>query len=99
MGELAAALILDRSALAHNIKPLERDGFVVLAADAQDQRVRRVSLTEAGVAKLAETTRLWEAAQSRFERAFGVEEARSLRAALSVIASDDFVEAFERSPL
>lgn len=99
MGELAAALILDRSALAHNIKPLERDGFVALTADGQDQRVRRVSLTEAGVAKLAETTRLWETAQDRFERAFGVEEARSLRAALSVIASDDFIEAFDRSPI
>src|ERR1700758_603334 len=30
MGDLAAALVLDRSALAHNLKPLERDGFVAV---------------------------------------------------------------------
>lgn len=96
MGELAAALILDRSALAHNIKPLVRDGLIASATEARDQRVRRVSLTEAGIAKLAETTRLWQSAQERFERAFGVEEARQLRSVLSVIASDSFVAAFEK---
>ena len=33
MGELAAALVLDRSALGHNLKPLERDGLVELVAN------------------------------------------------------------------
>jgi len=28
VGELAADLVMDRGALAHNLKPLERDGFV-----------------------------------------------------------------------
>ena len=28
MGELAAALVLDRTALNHNLKPLQRDGLV-----------------------------------------------------------------------
>ena len=30
MGELAASLVLDRSALGHNLKPLVRDGLIVL---------------------------------------------------------------------
>src|SRR5450755_4711403 len=33
MGELATALVLDRSALNHNLKPLERDGLLRIVAD------------------------------------------------------------------
>src|SRR5260370_21467960 len=32
MGELAASLVLDRSTLAHNVKPLEREGLSELVA-------------------------------------------------------------------
>jgi DNA-binding MarR family transcriptional regulator len=35
MGEVVASLVLDRSALAHNIKPLEREGLVEVVADEQ----------------------------------------------------------------
>src|SRR5580704_15335757 len=44
MGELAASLVLDRSALAHNIKPLEREGLVEVVADEHDKRNRLVVL-------------------------------------------------------
>ena len=33
MGELAEALVIDRGALAHNLKPLERDGLVEIKVD------------------------------------------------------------------
>src|ERR1700760_827793 len=33
MSELAAAMVLDRSALAHNLKPLARDGLVAVVPD------------------------------------------------------------------
>jgi DNA-binding MarR family transcriptional regulator len=95
MGELADALVLDRSALAHNLKPLQRDGYVRVLTDAQDRRARRVTLTERGRAKVAEATPLWEEAQRRFEAAFGAVEAAALRATLDRIASPDFVRAFE----
>ncbi len=52
MGELAQALVLDRSALAHNLKPLERDGLVSLLSDRDDRRSRRIGLTELGKARL-----------------------------------------------
>jgi DNA-binding MarR family transcriptional regulator len=90
MGELAASLVLDRSALAHNIKPLERDGLVEVVADEHDKRNRLVALTEAGWAKLAQSQPLWEEAQRRFERAFGEEKARAFRATLDYIASPEF---------
>jgi DNA-binding MarR family transcriptional regulator len=94
MGELAAALVLDRSALAHNLKPLERDGLVVVAVDPADKRSRLIRLTRAGEAKLAESTVLWARAQHRFETAFGAEAARALRGSLAQIASAEFGQAF-----
>src|SRR5260370_6196024 len=90
MSELAASLVLDRSALAHNIKPLERDGLVEVVADEHDKRNRLVALTEAGWANIAQSQPLWEEAQRRFERAFGEEKARAFRATLDYIASPEF---------
>src|SRR5271155_138943 len=48
MGELAEALVMDRGALAHNLKPLERDGFLQVRVDPKDRRNRIVILTTAG---------------------------------------------------
>jgi DNA-binding MarR family transcriptional regulator len=97
MGELAASLVLDRSALAHNVKPLERQGLVEVVADEHDKRNRLLGLTEAGWAKLAQSTPLWEEAQRRFEHAFGDERASALRATLDYIASPEFAHRLETS--
>jgi len=95
MGDLAESLVLDRSALAHNLKPLERDGFIAITTDPADKRSRLVGLTTRGETKLNESFPLWEKAQERFESAFGVEQAGALRAALALIASADFAQSLE----
>ena len=69
--ELASALVLDRSGLHHNLKPLERDGLVQVTIDPDDRRSRTVTLTEAGRARLEEAVTLWRAAQRAFEGAYG----------------------------
>lgn len=97
MTELAHAIVLDRSALAHNIKPLERDGYVLQTRDEQDGRSRRMNLTAAGLEKLAESNVLWRGAQQRFEAAYGAERAAALRVALAEIYSDAFTDAFHRA--
>lgn len=94
MTELAHAMVLDRSALARNIQPLERDGYLIQKRDAADGRNRRVELTPAGRAKLAESNRLWRRAQERFEAVYGPERAAALRIALAEIYSDAFADAF-----
>ena len=94
--ELASDLVLDRSALSHNLKPLERDGYLAIVRDAKDNRVRRVVLTELGKEKLAESTRLWTTAHNRFERLYGIEKAELLREMLADVYSDELAEAFER---
>ena len=97
MGELARALVMDRGALAHNLKPLERDGLIEAIADPADRRNRLISLTRAGRKKLVESGRSWARAQKRFEASFGAEESAALRRTLAFIASDEFLEAFQGS--
>jgi len=96
MGELAHALVMDRGALAHNAKPLERDGLIETVADPADRRNRLIALTRAGRRKLVESDRSWAHAQERFEASFGAKEAAALRRALAFIASDGFLQAFQR---
>ncbi|MGC4107416.1 MAG: MarR family winged helix-turn-helix transcriptional regulator [Thermomicrobiales bacterium] len=62
--DLATAIDMDRSTLSRNLAPLERQGFVHLAA-GQDRRARIVSITQAGREKVDETRPLWRAAQDR----------------------------------
>src|SRR5882672_9219484 len=89
MAELARALVMDRSALGHNLRPLERDGFLSFEKGGQDARVRRVVLTPLGKRKYREGVRLWQKAQARFHEVFGESAARRLRAALLAIAYDE----------
>lgn len=94
MRELADAMVMDLSALGHSLKPLTRDGFVELVADARDRRAKRVTLTPAGRARLEEARVLWRGVQDGFEAAFGAERAAELRSVLGFLASDAFSERF-----
>ena len=89
LAELADALAIDRSSLGHNLRPLEREGLVVLGESAVDGRRRHIALTSQGKAKWREAVRLWRVAQERFEHVFGRSEAAALRATLLGIAHDE----------
>lgn len=89
MAELAQALVMDRSALGHNLRPLERDRLIALQESAADRRRRHVVLTAEGRTKLQEARRLWQKAQERFNTVFGEAEAQALRNVLLSIAYDD----------
>jgi len=89
MAELARALVIDRSELGHNLKPLERDGFIALQESQEDRRRHHVALTPRGQAKLAEAGPLWRSAQTRFDTVFGEAESKDLRATLLAIAHDE----------
>lgn len=95
VGKLAEALVMDAGALAHTLKPLERDGFTTTMTDPLDRRSRLISLTPAGLAKLVETDLLIEKAQRSFEAAIGKAETQVLRDALHLLISDGFEASFE----
>ena len=84
--ELADEIVLDRSTLGQNLRPLERDGLISLLTDPKDQRVRLIALTKLGIAKFKEAHKHWKVAQERFEAVFGQEEAAQLRSVLLSIA-------------
>ena len=69
---LAEALVMDRTTLTRNLKPLVDKGFVRIHQD-EDQRVRRISLTDAGRNMLDEALPNWRKAQSRLVEDLGRE--------------------------
>ena len=86
MRELADVLVMDRSALGHNLRPLQRDGLIALQGSSEDRRRRHVVMTAQGRARYRRATPLWEIAQHRFDEVYGKSKGEELRATLSVIA-------------
>lgn len=74
IGLLADALELDRTTLARNLRPLERDGLLVTAAAEADQRVTEVRLTAAGRRVIARALPAWQHAQERMVKTFGARQ-------------------------
>lgn len=68
--QLADALVMDRTTLTRNLKPLVRQGLVHVAQEA-DLRVRRISLTRAGRAAVVAARPKWEAMQLRVSERLG----------------------------
>ncbi len=88
LSELAEAMILDRSGLGHNLRPLERDGLVEMRENVNDRRERHIVLTDAGKDKLKEAFPLWAKAQEMFNTLYGTEKMQDLREAFQTIAYD-----------
>ncbi|ORA38309.1 MarR family winged helix-turn-helix transcriptional regulator [Mycobacterium aquaticum] len=86
MMALAELLAMDRATIGHNLKPLERDGFLTITVDETDRRARMVGITDSGLAKVAEARPYWDAAQEEFETTFGSAESAQLRRMLDDVA-------------
>lgn len=97
LGALAEHLVMDRATLGHNLRPLQKAGWVSLGAGA-DRRQRVLTLTDAGAALLTDTAHLWRAAQDGFEAWFGAADAAALRTDLAVIAHMKPSEGFISMP-
>src|SRR6201981_1087834 len=57
--ELAEELVMDRSTLGQNLRPLERDKLITLLTDPKDRRNRLIALSKLGIAKLKEEGKNW----------------------------------------
>jgi DNA-binding MarR family transcriptional regulator len=88
MAELAKAMVMDRTTLVRVLKPLLRRGLVVAPPEGQSYRRLRVVLTRRGSAKLDEAAAHWAAAQTSFERSFGLQQAAHLRSELFRMTTD-----------
>jgi len=88
MRELADVMVMDRSTLGQNLRPLERDRLVAWEPSDADRRRKLVVLTVKGRAKQMQALSLWRAVQERFERTVGKAEAARLRGVLLGIAAN-----------
>jgi len=68
--------------LNRDLKPLRAQGLVADAIDASDRRVRALTITGKGRARLRKAVPFWRAAQKRLEAALGADVARRLNEAL-----------------
>lgn len=59
IGAVAALLVMDRTTLTANLKPLERRGLVLTAVDPADRRGRLLTLTQAGRSLLEAAVPIW----------------------------------------
>jgi DNA-binding MarR family transcriptional regulator len=70
INELAENLVMDRTTLTRNLKPMEREGWLK-SEPGRDQRTRLISLTPQGEMALAKALPLWKQAQDAVEDALG----------------------------
>ncbi len=79
--QLAEELVMDRTTLARNLKPLESQGLLTIEAGT-DRRRHLVRLTERGRQALARALPSWEQAQHQVVTRLGHEQWHALRASL-----------------
>lgn len=68
--DLADFMILDRTTLTRNLRPLEKQGMIKTVA-GEDRRTRMISLTKKGLNKLEAAIPLWKQAQKEVTEYLG----------------------------
>lgn len=86
MGSIAALLVMDRTTLTANLKPLEQRGFVEIAVDPADRRVRRLKLSSAGRRVLRSAMPIWVETHGEIDLLVTPPEAKALRSGLKALA-------------
>jgi len=86
LGALARRSGLEQSTLSRNLRTLERDGLVEIAAVEADLRRRAVWLTETGARRLEAAIPLWRKAHAKLARRLSPERARALARAAEGLA-------------
>ncbi len=73
VNNLSNALMMDRTTLNRNLKPLVRDGFIDIQ-ESTDRRERKISITQEGKEVYEKGYKKWEEAQRELEEVIGTED-------------------------
>ena len=84
MNALAGRVGMDPTTLNRTLKPLEANGLVRSGVGEEDRRVRSVSLTKTGRAKLKQAIPHWRRAQAKVDKLLGSEMKVALNGLLDV---------------
>lgn len=87
LGALARRAGLDPSTLSRNLRTLERDGLIEIAAVEADLRRRAVWLTEKGARALEAAIPLWRDAEAQLARKLSGDLARRLAREAEMLAA------------
>lgn len=90
INELAEVMILDRTTLGRNLKPLQRDGLIAIQPDKEDRRTKKLALTKKGENIAAKAMDSWGEAQTSFEKAIGLENVIALSKLLRQVVKADY---------
>lgn len=84
--EIADSLVMDRTTLTRNLKPLEKLGFIT-TVQPLDKRSKGYVLTDAGKEVVNKSVPLWEEAQNSIVGAFGEERYKQVLSELDQLLS------------
>lgn len=83
---LSKNLVMDRTTLTRNLRPLEHQGYITVTA-GKDLRTRTVALTDNGVKALEKAYPFWKETQTKIINTLGKKRFQSLISDLSAISS------------
>jgi DNA-binding MarR family transcriptional regulator len=87
VNKLAELMVMNRTTMGKNLRPLERDGLVDVRISREDRRSRDILLTRKGRSLLDRAYPLWRNAHDSFERKHGAKFAEQFRSALGMVAA------------
>ena len=96
LAKLAANLVMDRTTLTRNLKPLEKRGLVTIAV-GNDRRSRVVTITREGKKLLSDALPLWRQAQEHFVDRLGDNAWDELRGELD--RAVEIAQQFDHQPV
>ncbi|HWP60044.1 MAG TPA: MarR family winged helix-turn-helix transcriptional regulator [Candidatus Acidoferrales bacterium] len=84
VSRLAAQMVMDRTTLTRNLRPLAKARLIRLAP-GKDRREREITVTPAGEEVLARAYPLWQGAQAKITKALGQKRLERLLADLAAV--------------
>lgn len=85
VNRLAELMVMNRTTMGKNLRPLERDGLVDVRVSKEDRRSRDILLTRKGRSLLDKAYPLWRNAHDSFEQKHGARFAAQFRSVLSAV--------------
>lgn len=71
VSELANLMVMDQTTMTRNLQVLEKQGYLEIKEDVNDQRAKSIFISEAGKKKFKEAQPYWEEAQLELEKNLG----------------------------
>lgn len=87
VNELAEFMVMNRTTMGKNLRPLEREGLVDVRVSKEDRRSRNILLTRKGRALLEKAYPLWRSAHESFQEQHGAKFAEQLRGMLREVSA------------